>query len=190
MSIRPVKSVTQSRPTMEGAGVRLRRAFGFGDTAEFDPFLLMDDFRGDDPSDYSAGFPLASASRHRDDHLRAFGQRRSRRQPRQSRRARPRQRAMDDRRARHPAPGNAQGRRVRPDAWLPALGEPAFEPEDDRTALSGHRGARHSRSGRRRRRQGEDHLRRFLGKEGPGRGRRGRPAISRRHRSRRQAQDA
>jgi hypothetical protein len=57
MSIRPVKSVTQSKPTLEGAGVRLRRAFGFGDTAEFDPFLLMDDFRGDDPSDYSAGFP-------------------------------------------------------------------------------------------------------------------------------------
>ena len=57
MSIRPVKSVTQSRATMEGAGVRLRRAFGFGDTSEFDPFLMMDDFRGDDPSDYSAGFP-------------------------------------------------------------------------------------------------------------------------------------
>ena len=57
MSIRAVKSVTQSRPTMEGAGVRLRRAFGFGDTSEFDPFLMMDDFRGDDPSDYSAGFP-------------------------------------------------------------------------------------------------------------------------------------
>jgi len=57
MSIRAVKSVSQSRPTMEGAGVRLRRAFGFGDTSEFDPFLLMDDFRGDHPDDYSAGFP-------------------------------------------------------------------------------------------------------------------------------------
>ena len=57
MSIRGVKSVSQSRPTMEGAGVRLRRAFGFGDTSEFDPFLMMDDFRGDHPSDYSAGFP-------------------------------------------------------------------------------------------------------------------------------------
>ena len=57
MSIRAVKSVSQSRPTMEGAGVRLRRAFGFGDTSEFDPFLMMDDFRGDHPSDYSAGFP-------------------------------------------------------------------------------------------------------------------------------------
>jgi len=57
MSIRGVKSVSQSRPTMEGAGVRLRRAFGFGGTSEFDPFLMMDDFRGDHPSDYSAGFP-------------------------------------------------------------------------------------------------------------------------------------
>ena len=57
MSIRPVKRVTQSRPTMEGAGVRLRRAFGFGDTSDFDPFLMMDDFRGDRPDDYKAGFP-------------------------------------------------------------------------------------------------------------------------------------
>jgi redox-sensitive bicupin YhaK (pirin superfamily) len=37
--------------------VKLRRAFGFGDPSEFDPFLMMDDFRGDTPSDYSAGFP-------------------------------------------------------------------------------------------------------------------------------------
>lgn len=57
MSIRPVKRVTQSQPTMEGAGVRLRRAFGFQATGDFDPFLLFDDFRGDDPRDYSAGFP-------------------------------------------------------------------------------------------------------------------------------------
>ncbi len=57
MSIRAVKSIIQSRPTLEGAGVKLRRAFGFGDTSEFDPFLLMDDFRGDRPSDYMAGFP-------------------------------------------------------------------------------------------------------------------------------------
>jgi quercetin 2,3-dioxygenase len=57
MSIRPVKRVSQSVPTMEGAGVRLRRAFGFGDTSDFDPFLMMDDFRGDRPEDYRAGFP-------------------------------------------------------------------------------------------------------------------------------------
>jgi hypothetical protein len=57
MSIRPVKRIIESKPTMEGAGVRLRRAFGFGDTAEFDPFLLLDDFRNDRPADYQAGFP-------------------------------------------------------------------------------------------------------------------------------------
>jgi redox-sensitive bicupin YhaK (pirin superfamily) len=42
---------------MEGAGVHLRRAFGFGDTGEFDPFLLFDDFRNERPADYLAGFP-------------------------------------------------------------------------------------------------------------------------------------
>src|SRR5438132_6110158 len=57
MSIRPVKRVIQSTPTMEGAGVKLRRAFGFGETDEFDPFLLLDDFRNDRPDDYRAGFP-------------------------------------------------------------------------------------------------------------------------------------
>ncbi len=57
MSIRPVKRVVQSTATIEGAGVRLRRAFGFGETAETDPFLLLDDFRNDRPSDYLAGFP-------------------------------------------------------------------------------------------------------------------------------------
>ena len=57
MSIRPVRRIIESKPTMEGAGVKLRRAFGFGDTAEFDPFLLLDDFRNDRPADYQAGFP-------------------------------------------------------------------------------------------------------------------------------------
>ncbi|HEV8123290.1 MAG TPA: pirin family protein [Gemmatimonadales bacterium] len=57
MSIRPVKHVMQSKPTMEGAGVRLRRAFGFGETRDYDPFLLFDDFRNENPEDYLAGFP-------------------------------------------------------------------------------------------------------------------------------------
>jgi redox-sensitive bicupin YhaK (pirin superfamily) len=57
MSIRPVKRLEQSKPTLEGAGVHLRRAFGFGDTAETDPFLLFDDFRNDHPAQYRAGFP-------------------------------------------------------------------------------------------------------------------------------------
>jgi len=57
MSIRPVKRLIKSKPTREGAGVHLRRAFGFGDTSEYDPFLLLDDFRNDIPADYLAGFP-------------------------------------------------------------------------------------------------------------------------------------
>jgi redox-sensitive bicupin YhaK (pirin superfamily) len=57
MSIRPVKRLIRSKPTTEGAGVHLRRAFGFGNTTEFDPFLLLDDFRNDVPEDYLAGFP-------------------------------------------------------------------------------------------------------------------------------------
>ncbi len=57
MSIRPVKRLVKSKPTLEGAGVHLRRAFGFGDTAETDPFLLLDDFRNERPEDYLAGFP-------------------------------------------------------------------------------------------------------------------------------------
>ncbi len=57
MSIRPVREIVQSKPTIEGAGVKLNRAFGFGNTTEFDPFLLLDDFRNDNPQDYLAGFP-------------------------------------------------------------------------------------------------------------------------------------
>jgi redox-sensitive bicupin YhaK (pirin superfamily) len=57
VSIRPIKQVIQAKPTIEGAGVRLRRAFGFGDTRDVDPFLLFDDFRNEDPEDYLAGFP-------------------------------------------------------------------------------------------------------------------------------------
>jgi quercetin 2,3-dioxygenase len=57
MSIRAVKRVIHSKPTLEGAGVHLRRAFGFGNTTDFDPFLLLDDFRNDVPAEYLAGFP-------------------------------------------------------------------------------------------------------------------------------------
>jgi len=57
VSLRPIKRIIEAQPTVEGAGVRLRRAFGFGTTEEFDPFLLLDDFRNDQPADYRAGFP-------------------------------------------------------------------------------------------------------------------------------------
>src|SRR6201989_1687718 len=57
MSLRAVKEVIHTQATREGAGVKLERAFGFGKTKEFDPFLLLDDFRNNNPQDYLAGFP-------------------------------------------------------------------------------------------------------------------------------------
>ncbi len=57
MSVRPVKTISGTRPHIEGAGVKLHRVFGFGDTSATDPFLMMDDFRNDRPEDYRAGFP-------------------------------------------------------------------------------------------------------------------------------------
>jgi len=57
MSLRAVKDILETKSTIEGAGVKLQRAFGFGKTKEFDPFLLFDDFRNERPEDYIAGFP-------------------------------------------------------------------------------------------------------------------------------------
>ncbi len=57
MSLRPVTSTQLAKPTMEGAGVKLHRAFGFHNPEQFDPFLLFDDFRNDHPEDFQAGFP-------------------------------------------------------------------------------------------------------------------------------------
>jgi hypothetical protein len=57
MTFRPVRSSLVAKPTLEGAGVHLHRAFGFGDTSESDPFLLFDDFRNDDPEKFLKGFP-------------------------------------------------------------------------------------------------------------------------------------
>ena len=54
---RKIRRLIASKPTLEGAGVHLKRVFGFGETAAFDPFLLLDDFRGDDPRYFIKGFP-------------------------------------------------------------------------------------------------------------------------------------
>ena len=57
MSMRPVRRIIEAKPTLEGAGVHLRRALGFGDPGESDPFLLLDDLRNERPEDFIAGFP-------------------------------------------------------------------------------------------------------------------------------------
>ncbi|HBG74988.1 MAG: hypothetical protein A2X25_07195 [Chloroflexi bacterium GWB2_49_20] len=54
---RRILKIIKSKPTLEGAGVHLKRVFGFGRTSEFDPFLLLDDFRSTEPRNYLAGFP-------------------------------------------------------------------------------------------------------------------------------------
>ena len=56
-NVRPVQKVLRSEPTMEGAGVHLKRAFGFHQAPQLDPFLLLDDFHADDPRHYIKGFP-------------------------------------------------------------------------------------------------------------------------------------
>ncbi len=57
MNFRPVDHIAASKPTIEGAGVHLHRAFGYYEVPKYDPFLLLDDFGSDDPRDYLLGFP-------------------------------------------------------------------------------------------------------------------------------------
>ena len=57
MSLRPTLETRRAQPTLEGAGVKLHRAFGFQDPSELDPFLLFDDFRNERPEDFEKGFP-------------------------------------------------------------------------------------------------------------------------------------
>lgn len=57
MAVRKIKAVLEGKFVLEGAGVKLKRIFGFGDTSLTDPFLLLDNFGSDNPDDYTAGFP-------------------------------------------------------------------------------------------------------------------------------------
>ena len=57
MQIHSIEDIHPSRPVIEGAGVKLRRAFGFDTLPLYDPFLLLDDFRSNNPEDYIKGFP-------------------------------------------------------------------------------------------------------------------------------------
>ena len=55
--IRKIKKILKSRPTIEGAGVHLKRAFGYYHVPQLDPLLLLDDFHSDNPEHYLPGFP-------------------------------------------------------------------------------------------------------------------------------------
>jgi hypothetical protein len=57
MTARRIKKLFKSRPTIAGAGVHLKRAFGYSQVPQFDPFLMLDDFHSSDPAEYLAGFP-------------------------------------------------------------------------------------------------------------------------------------
>ncbi|MDR3561153.1 MAG: pirin family protein [Negativicutes bacterium] len=57
MTAKRIDRILQAKPTMEGAGVRLKRAFGYEEVPLFDPFLMLDDFHSSQPADYLAGFP-------------------------------------------------------------------------------------------------------------------------------------
>jgi redox-sensitive bicupin YhaK (pirin superfamily) len=54
---REIRMVLKSKPVIEGAGVHLKRVFGFSEVPKFDPFLMLDDFRSDNPEDFRRGFP-------------------------------------------------------------------------------------------------------------------------------------
>jgi len=57
MPHRTIATILKNVPTMEGAGVSLKRVFGFAQAPDLDPFLLLDDFRSDEPDRYLSGFP-------------------------------------------------------------------------------------------------------------------------------------
>lgn len=54
---RNINKAWKSKPTIEGAGVHLKRAFGYHQVPDLDPFLLLNDFNSANPNDYLAGFP-------------------------------------------------------------------------------------------------------------------------------------
>ena len=157
MSLRAVKQILETKPTIEGAGVKLQRAFGFGKTKEFDPFLLFDDFRNENPADYLAGFPwhphrgietityvLAGEVAHGD----SLGNK-------------GRMTAGD---VQWMTAGSGilhqempKGDAARPHARVSIVGQPACFVEDDGPALSGHSVDRDPRGHGRRRNESADH---------------------------------
>lgn len=56
-NLRKIRIALTGKPTIEGAGVHLNRVFGFSESPQLDPFLMLDDFRSDNPEHYIEGFP-------------------------------------------------------------------------------------------------------------------------------------
>jgi quercetin 2,3-dioxygenase len=171
MSLRPVKQIIETKPTIEGAGVKLQRAFGFRQ----DQGVRSVPVAGRFPQRESGGLPgrisVASAPRHRDHHLRAGRRGGARRQPGQ-------QGPHDAGDVQWMTAGSGilhqempQGRCAGPHARVPVVGQPARGAEDDRSALSGHSVERHSRGDRGRWHASAHHLRRVLGQARAGGGR-------------------
>ena len=177
---RKIRKVIKGKPVLEGAGVRLSRVFGFGKTSEFDPFLLLDDFRADDPRDYLKGFPwhphrgietityILDGQVEHGDSMGNQGM------------ITPRRRPVDDGRQRHHPPGDAQGGCSGPHGGLPALGQPPGLPQDDGAPLPRREKQPDPGDLRRKRRHDPDHLRRSRRDQGAGQGHRHRSRIPRR----------
>ena len=177
MSIRPVKTVTPRAPDPGGCRGQAAPRLRVRRDQRIRSVPAVRRFPQREPGRLPGRLPVASAPRNRDHNLCAVGHRRARRQPGQYRSARFRRRSVDDGGQRHHAPGDAQGRRRGADARLPAVGQPAVEPEDDAAALPGRAVGRDPRDHRRRRHYGTGGLRRVLGQERPGRRRRRRSAL-------------
>ena len=133
---RKIRKVIRSKPTIEGAGVHLRRAFGYSEVPELDPFLLLDDFRTDDPRHYLKGFPwhphrgIETITYVLDGNV-EHGDSMGNKGVIASRGC-----AVDDGRQRYYSPGDAERRRVGPDGRFSALGQSSRLPQNDGPPLS------------------------------------------------------